>query len=281
MIAMKRKTIISTLVFFVEISVFANEHSDEALNSYISLISGDLEQHRAYLQDYYDKIFKTFGLLGSIIVFALCFFQWKTRSDVKRSVKKYWENYFKREFEKQSENIHNQIAIFESQIKEEQDRLRQAKENITLLNRMIFENTNKKSSEPTSSNRNDSYKILWVDDKPKNNYALIDLLKDNEIEPIILTSTEDAINYLRLNGCHDIDALITDMKRGKSIDEGIKLIKEIKYHVGNIPTIVYTSFTTPDELKAEAQQLGAKFTTNPNQLVNDLYSILLKDNIHR
>ena len=76
-------------------------------------------------------------------------------------------------------------------------------------------------------------KILWVDDNPINNEGIINIY-DKEADFDLAINTSQALNNLSKN---KYDLIISDMGRGSSRDEGIKMIKAIKESIPNPPPI--------------------------------------------
>lgn len=114
--------------------------------------------------------------------------------------------------------------------------------------------------------------VLWVDDKPRNNSYLIDLLKSKQIEVTESESTEDAMKILRERS---FDRLITDMgrKEGAAYVEtaGINLIKKVREIKSSIPIIVYCSAEAAVKFKQQALAAGADdITASPSFLINAL-----------
>ena len=106
--------------------------------------------------------------------------------------------------------------------------------------------------------RLNSKKILWVDDRPKNNVYETRSLEALGIQITISTSTTDALKKLRQD---KYDLIISDMGRPPDNRAGYTLLGEMQKQGIKIPFIIYASSNLPEH-KAEARQRGTFGCTN-------------------
>ena len=106
--------------------------------------------------------------------------------------------------------------------------------------------------------------ILWVDDRPESIMYLKRSFEAVGIQVTIRTSTDDALEQLRL---HKYDLIITDMKRGSDPQAAYTLLEELKKQNINIPVILYSgAINQADEAEAFRRGAYASINNNPEML---------------
>jgi len=110
--------------------------------------------------------------------------------------------------------------------------------------------------------------VLWVDDIPSNNLYERRALEVLGIRFTDSTSTEDALEKIRLN---KYDVIISDMKRLPDKQAGYTLLAERQKLGDTTPFIIYSSSNLPEH-KAEALRRGAVGSTNNPQ---ELFQLVL------
>lgn len=87
-------------------------------------------------------------------------------------------------------------------------------------------------------------RILWIDDNPENNAFEIAKLRDDGLQIVQATSTDEAMSII-LSGRLEVDAIISGMgrhERGKNQPEaGLTLIQEVRGAAVQTPIFVYAS----------------------------------------
>jgi CheY-like chemotaxis protein len=63
---------------------------------------------------------------------------------------------------------------------------------------------------------------------------VVAILRELGVDVTIVTSSEDAIFSLRQ---HPYDAIVSDMRRGSSVDEGLRFLNRIRINGFDLPTI--------------------------------------------
>lgn len=115
-------------------------------------------------------------------------------------------------------------------------------------------------------------KILWVDDYPINNEAVMSLFKSKNVQFDIAISTAQGLELFQSN---HYDIIITDMGRGYESDAGISLLKELKALHCQTPIIVYASYNAIKKYGNEAFQLGAHtVTSGVKNIISSISEIL-------
>ncbi|HEU6438685.1 MAG TPA: response regulator [Nitratidesulfovibrio sp.] len=102
-------------------------------------------------------------------------------------------------------------------------------------------------------------KILWVDDKPSNNYFIMGTLEQSGVNIIQSTTTSDAL-YKFKNG--DFNCIISDIQRPEDDRAGISLTKEIRKLSNEIPIFIFCGSWAAKNLRADAIQAGANGITS-------------------
>ena len=114
--------------------------------------------------------------------------------------------------------------------------------------------------------------ILWVDDNPSNNFYERSALEKFGVRFAISTSTEDALEKIRVN---KYDAIISDMGRRTDARAGYTLLAEKQKLGDTTPFIIYAGSNAPQH-KAEARQKGAIGSTNNPQELFELVTSALQ-----
>ncbi len=115
--------------------------------------------------------------------------------------------------------------------------------------------------------------VLWVDDNPANNIYERKSLEALGIRFTISTSTEDALEKVRLS---KYDVVISDMGRPPDRQAGYALLEGMHNLQVDTPCIFYTGSVRPEH-KAEARRRGAFGSTdNPQELFQLVTSAIQK-----
>jgi CheY-like chemotaxis protein len=126
-----------------------------------------------------------------------------------------------------------------------------------------IQTTLRQVSSPKASEKLRSSNVLWVDDKPSNNFYEMASLKHLGIAIDEARSTQEAESYLNRR---QYDLIITDLKRGSDPDAGLNLLKSILARTPNQRVIVYTGYSS-EAKKAKVLEAGARGMTNsPTEL---------------
>ena len=169
-------------------------------------------------------------------------------SDIEEILKKQWSSFFQRLLKEQfiREEKEN-IGILEKKVDELQE----------LIWKLIKETPREKDLQKSPKKKQG--RILWVDDYPVNNEAVISFFEEQGIRFDIALTTEQGLKLYRKE-LYDI--IITDMGRGEDSSAGITLIKELNYFHCQVPVIVYCSRQAIRKYGKEAMELGAYSVTN-------------------
>lgn len=159
-------------------------------------------------------------------------------------------------------------------LKQQIDKLeKQNSTEIGNIKEVIYEDNNKRTKEisnqlPTTNSKEviseneipiSRSRILWVDDNPTNYKEIIDNFM-KEVVVDLAKNTSQALSYLSKI---KYDLIISDMGRGSSRDEGIKMIKAIKESIPNPPPIyIFCSSIAYEKYGKEAMKEGAVLVTS-------------------
>ena len=106
--------------------------------------------------------------------------------------------------------------------------------------------------------------ILWVDDRPDNNFYEREALKRYGVEFKLATSTDEALKIL---SSAKFDVIISDMGRPPDPRAGYTLLEAVRSKGDNTPYLIYAGSRAPQHA-AEAERRGAQGTTNrPDELI--------------
>jgi CheY-like chemotaxis protein len=117
----------------------------------------------------------------------------------------------------------------------------------------------KQSKREQEATRKVPAKVLWVDDNPANNQALIERYRSRGIIFDLALNTKQALDFL----AHDEYALIiSDIGRGSDWEAGIDMIPQIRSRFPKSPPIIIHAHPKAVEAHAEkAKKLGASLVT--------------------
>lgn len=123
----------------------------------------------------------------------------------------------------------------------------------------------------TASVRPRRFRILWVDDEPRNNRYLREAMMSQGIEVRTSETTGDAMDRLR---SESYNLVITDMGRREGPREGYELLSQMRQEGYQLSVIIYSSSDRPEHVK-EAMQRGAILATNrPNAVYGKVMEFL-------
>jgi CheY-like chemotaxis protein len=116
-------------------------------------------------------------------------------------------------------------------------------------------------------------KILWVDDNPANNQAMIDHYRPLGISFDLALDTKQALDFLAQS---EYALIISDIARGSDWEAGIHMIPQIRSRFPKAPPILIFAHPKAVEAHAEkARNLGASLiTTSPRELIPWLDKVL-------
>jgi CheY-like chemotaxis protein len=101
--------------------------------------------------------------------------------------------------------------------------------------------------------------VLWVDDYPANNRAIMDVYRRLGVEFDLVVDSEQALDQL---GKKSYDLIISDIGRHSEHDAGIKMIHEMKTKYPELPPIIiYSGDTTIQKYGTNALDVGASLAT--------------------
>jgi len=120
------------------------------------------------------------------------------------------------------------------------------------------------AAEPRQPEPKPIKRVLWVDDNPENNAFEIAKLRDDDLQVVQATSTDEAMGIL-LSGRLEVDAIISDMGRreqGKNQPEaGLTLIQEARGADIQAPIFIYASPRAVARYRDEIREAGGSGAT--------------------
>jgi CheY-like chemotaxis protein len=109
-------------------------------------------------------------------------------------------------------------------------------------------------SEPRSTGK----RILWVDDRPKNNSFLVASLEERGVRVETALSTDEALEKLKRQR---FDIVVSDMGRPEGDKAGIDLALRMKAVAPDVPIYIYCGRWAADNLREEALAAGVSEIT--------------------
>ncbi|MEU9586565.1 response regulator [Streptomyces werraensis] len=111
-------------------------------------------------------------------------------------------------------------------------------------------------------------KVLWVDDHPDRNSALIELFRKAGMEIDLALSTEEATRLFRRRS---YDVLISDMTRDGDQRAGIELLRKLDQYRVDTPVLIYAGHFDPE--RGVDRRIFAA-TTVPVELVHYVIDLM-------
>ncbi|HET9419864.1 MAG TPA: response regulator [Nocardioides sp.] len=118
-------------------------------------------------------------------------------------------------------------------------------------------------------------RILWVDDRPSNNFYETAALTSLGMHVQPSTSTEDALRWIE-RGPYDV--IISDMGRPPDDQAGYTLLDELRKRGDATPYVIYASSRTKEHFDMAVQHGAIGCTNQPDELV-DMVSNALRGDI--
>jgi CheY-like chemotaxis protein len=116
---------------------------------------------------------------------------------------------------------------------------------------------------------------LWVDDHPENNVYECQAFKSVGLNLTLAQSTNDALEKMRQQ---KFAAVISDMKRQESEQEGYVLLDAMRQSGNNIPLFFYTDPSTPEYERETHEHGGQGCTNNALELFNMVTQTIITGN---
>lgn len=228
---------------------------------YQQFIREEAKEHRLFLEDSFDKMVLLISTGAFLFGTVLTWMNYKTKSEISKAVEDRFHKQINSLLGRRLKDLQNE---FEAKNKDFEKRITAADRLIMELSGRLSE-LNPEDIEHGGSLRNKPYnggisvhRVLWVDDKPRNNDNIIDMFSGRDISFDRVTSTDDAIKQLSKD---DYSLIISDMKRGNSPDAGVKLLKIKNKRFPSIPLVIYSSSTSLAGYWQDAINEGADFVT--------------------
>lgn len=228
---------------------------------YQQFIREEAKEHRLFLEDSFDKMVLLISTGAFLFGTVLTWMNYKTKSEISKAVEDRFHKQINSLLGRRLKDLQNE---FEAKNKDFEKRIAAADRLIMELSGRLSE-LNPEDIEHGGSLRNKPYnggisvhRVLWVDDKPRNNDNIIDMFSERDISFDRVTSTDDAVKQLSKN---DYSLIISDMKRGNSPDAGVKLLKIKNKRFPSIPLVIYSSSRSLAGYWQDAINEGADLVT--------------------
>lgn len=228
---------------------------------YQQFIREEAKEHRLFLEDSFNKLVLFISAGTFLFGAVLSWMNYKTRSEISRAVEDRFNKQINTLLGKHLQELQLELETknndFEKRIATADKLIMELSGRLSKLQIKNIDN-NISSSNRFMSQTARSHKVLWVDDKPRNNDSIIEMFSRRDVIFDRVTSTEDALLKLTKE---DYSMIISDMKRGNSPDEGLKLLKIKSEQFPLIPMVIYSSSKSLAGYWQEAKNEGAELVT--------------------
>ena len=160
------------------------------------------------------------------------------------------------------------VGNMEISVQETTDQLRASLEDVQKKVEQLRAHMGHKTA-PVSTNASAALaiaprRVVWVDDRPENNALEIARLRDDRVEVIEVTSTEDALRIL-VDQRLDVRAVISDMVRREgnapNRKAGLELIQQLRSAGLSVPIFVYGSARALEQTRDQVLAVGGSGAT--------------------
>ncbi len=228
---------------------------------YQQFIREEAKEHRLFLEDSFNKLVLFISAGTFLFGAVLSWMNYKTRSEISRAVEDRFNKQINTLLGKHLQELQLELETknndFEKRIATADKLIMELSGRLSKLQIKNIDN-NISSSNRFMSQTARSHKVLWVDDKPRNNDSIIEMFSGRDVIFDRVTSTEDALLKLTKE---DYSMIISDMKRGNSPDEGLKLLRIKSEQFPLIPMVIYSSSKSLAGYWQEAKNEGAELVT--------------------
>ena len=233
--------------------------------------------HRAYLEGLYSTTLKAVSVGIVVIGGLLAFLGWRTMADVKAAAERTYANRIEELLDAHGKRLD---ATFEAARGEIEGRLAELRKDISSQQGAVEGliaargGANRRPGSGGEVAAQPNKRILWVDDQPEIDAALLELFTDLGADVDVALTTGEAME--RLPG--DYDLVVSDMGRPEGENAGLKLLRAMNDHAIRVPYIVYDSREAVARTSWEAAALGAVDTlSSSTDLVSRVKTSLFPD----
>lgn len=266
--------------FFFVSRMFLLTHTDDDVTlKYQQFVREEAKEHRLFLENSFDKLLLLISggtfLFGSILTWM----NYRTKNEITAAVSKKFNEQIEALLGTKFDELRNNLDYQDNELKK---RMETADKLILELSAKISQTTISDSKEATIeysqrrsfSIESDVNRILWVDDMPDNNKRIINMFSQGNVIFELVKSTAEAGKQLAKK---DYVIIISDMKRGDSPDEGLKLLKLRNEKCPTVPFIIYSSSKSLAGYAHTAKSEGATLvTTKVTDLLGCIQSLVGK-----
>lgn len=136
-------------------------------------------------------------------------------------------------------------------------------ERIESLEKRVPRSTLQSESQPDAPKARPIKRVLWVDDNPRNNSTLVDVLNRRGMHVVQVVDTNEALRSLE--AC-SYDLIISDMGRPEGNrfvdDAGIQLTQRVRARYPDLPVFIFCSARKASSMKEEAMRAGTTMITS-------------------
>lgn len=255
----------------------SNPYQENITLQYQQFIREEAKEHRLFLEDSFDKMVMLISTGAFLFGAVLTWMNYKTKSEISKAVEDRFNKQINSLLGRRLEELQNELEEknkdFEKRIAAADRLIMELSGRFSEINQEDIENGGSLRNKPYNGGVS-VYRVLWVDDKPRNNDYIINMFSERNISFDRVTSTDDAVKKLSKN---TYSLIISDMKRGNSPDEGVKLLKIKNKMFPSIPLVIYSSPISLDGYWQDAINERADLvTTKTTELLGYIQTCLDK-----
>ena len=248
---------------FISRMLLSTHADDDVTLKYQQFVREEAKEHRLFLENSFDKLLLLISggtfLFGSILTWM----NYRTKNEITAAVNKKFNEQIGALLGTKFDELRNNLDYQDNELRK---RMETADKLILELSAKISQTTisdiegteTRHSSRRSFSVDSDINQILWVDDVPGNNKRIINMFSQDNVFFELVKSTAEASKQLAKN---DYAMIISDMKRGNSPDEGLKLLKLRNEKYPTVPFVIYSSSKSLAGYAHIAKSEGATLVT--------------------
>jgi CheY-like chemotaxis protein len=237
---------------------------------YVKFLTEELARHRTFLTDSVKTLMTFFSGGFAVLLGIAAFIGWKSLKDVRDSMKEIFEREAKVMFNERVALINAKFSEISNDHETARTKFASLETAYNLkiesIEKWLIRIEGKTLSQPEVPKiaRSGTFRILWVDDTPSNNWTLAEDFKARGMEVEEALDTASALEALAIK---KYDLVISDMSRAAGRDEGLVLLRKINDSKIDAKVGIYAGKSVVKRYGEQAAELNAVFVTaNPGEV---------------
>ena len=247
-------------------------------SDYIKFLTNELEFHRKFLSELVHELMVYFGVGFATLSGVAAFMGWKTLKDIRDSAKETFERETKQIFEQKAAQLNQKYEEISAEHEKSKQRIAELdgefQEELTTLRGWIatVQTTSLTKGDRRTEKQREAAatpsKILWVDDRLKDQEPLIDEFSRNGIK---VDTADDVDGAIKRIAHDDYKLIVIDLGHSIQQTDSLRLLKEMRDMNIKAAKIVFSARWWVANHGMEAEKLGADLVTaNPGIVLADV-----------